>query len=382
MPKLLYVTTVPYTLRAFLFPYARHFRAKGWTVDAAANGLTSARDCAAEFDNVYDIPWQRQPLRFSNFFNAPGAIYNLVQQKQYDIVHVATPVASFVTRLSLRKLRQAGKPSVICSVHGFHFHPLGSPLTNRVYAAFEKLAGRFTDCLIVTNRTDERSALELHIVDQSRLRFFPGIGVDCGGDFDPANVEADQVEKIRREFGLSDNRHLFVMAAEFNPGKRHRDAISALKIVAERWDAHLALTSDGPLKEEIRATARRLGLADRVHFLGFRKDFQALLVASSAVLLPSIREGLPRCIMEALSLGVPAIGYRVRGTEELLEDGCGILCEPKDVAGLADAMRWVIEHPDEAKQMGSRGRRKMQGPYELSNIIRLHEELYEEALRS
>lgn len=379
-PKLLYVTTVPYTLRAFLFPFARHFRAQGWAVDAAANGVTSAEDCKAEFDRVWEVDWARSPFAPRNFLSAPRKIHDLVKREDYDIVHVTTPIASFVTRCSLRELRSDGKPSVIYSVHGFHFHPLGNPVSNRVYAAFEKFAGRYTDYLVVTNQEDERSALDHRIVDPSRLRYFRGIGVDSQGDFNPDRVSPQQVEQVRGEFGLCADRALFVMAAEFNPGKRHRDAIEAISRVSRSFDVHLALTSDGPLKGEMKSLAQRLGIADRVHFLGFRTDFQALLRASRAMLLPSIREGLPRSIMDALSLEVPVIGYRIRGTSELLEDGCGILCEPKDVTALADAIAWAVEHPDEAADMGKAGRRKMQGPYELKNIILAHEELYAEAL--
>jgi len=380
MPSLLYVTTVPYTLRAFLFPFARHFRAKGWQVDAAANGVTSAEDCIAQFDHVHEIAWGRSPIDSRNFLAGPRDIYRLVKREGYDIVHVTTPIASFVTRCALRGLRERGGPRVIYSVHGFHFHPLGNPLANRIFASMEKFAGRFTDYLVVTNQEDERSALDMGIVDASRLCYFRGIGVDTQIEFNPNNVDQDEVERVRQEFGLSDERTLFLMAAEFNPGKRHCDAIQALALASKRHDAHLALTSDGPLREEMKSLAQRLGVADRIHFLGFRGDFQALLTACRAMILPSIREGLPRSIMDALSLEVPVIGCRIRGTSELLDGGCGILYEPKAVSALAAAMVWMIEHTNEARDMGRKGRIKMRGPYDLANILRAHEELYAKAL--
>lgn len=381
-PKLLYVTTVPYTLRAFLFPFARHFRAKGWTVDAAANGVTTAEDCVREFDHVWEIDWARSPIAASNFVSAPRMIHDLVKREGFDIVHVTTPNASFVTRCALRQLRKQGKPKVIYSVHGFHFHPLGNPMANRVFAACERLAGRFTDYLVVTNQEDDKAALDLGIVDAARLRYFRGIGVDTQEAFNPDRVSTDEIEQVKREFGLSADRAMFVMAAEFNPGKRHCDAVEALALASKRCDVQLALTSDGPLREETGLLAKRLGVGDRVHILGFRKDFQALVRASRAMVLPSIREGLPRSIMDALSLEVPVIGCKIRGTSELLDGGCGILYPPMDVNALAEAMVWMVEHPEEAVEMGRAGRRKMQGPYELKNIIRAHEELYAEALAS
>lgn len=379
-PKLLYVTTVPYTLRAFLFPFARHFRAKGWRVDAAANGVTTAADCVAEFDHTYEVGWGRSPLNQRNFMVAPKMIHDLVKREDYDIVHVTTPNASFITRCALRGLRKRGRPKVIYSVHGFHFHPLGNPMANRVFAACERFAGRFTDYLVVTNDEDEQAALNLGIVEASRLRYFHGIGVDTETAFNPANVSEEQIEQVRQEFGLSADRTMFVMAAEFNPGKRHCDAVKAVAIASKRHDVHLALTSDGPLRHETGRLAKSLGIGDRVHILGFRNDFQALLRASRAMVLPSIREGLPRSIMDALSLEVPVIGCDIRGTKELLSDNCGIVYPPKDVNALAGAMIWMVENPEKAVEMGKAGRRKMQGPYELRNIIRAHEELYAEAM--
>lgn len=380
MTKLLLVTTVPYTLRAFLFPLARHFRDKGWKVDAAASGVSTAVDCVAEFDRVWEIDWARSPIDRRNFTKAPRMIHDLVRSEGYDLVHVTTPVASFVTRCALRGLRLAGRPRVIYSVHGFHFHPNGNPLTNFVYASLEKLAGRYTDYLVVTNREDQQAALERGIITADHLRYIHGIGVDTTSYFNPASVTPDDVLAVRQELGLTPDETLFLMAAEFNPGKRHCDAIEALAAVNKRYSAHLALTSDGPLKDEVRSQAQSLGIADKVHITGFVKQFSALVRASRAMVLPSVREGLPRSIMDSLSLEVPAIGCRIRGTTELLDDGCGILYRPKDTAALAEAMVWMIEHPEEAEEMGRRGREKMQGPYELKNILLEHERLYADAL--
>jgi len=380
MTRLLLVTTVPYTLRAFLFPLARHFRAKGWRVDAAASGVTSASDCVAEFDNVFEVDWSRSPIHAGNYLRAPRAIYDLVAREGYDIVHVTTPIAGFVTRCALRSLRRSNRTKVIYSVHGFHFHPLGNPLVNLAYSSVEKFAGRYTDSLVVTNEEDKQNALDLGIVSEDRLLHIHGVGVDTTGYFDPSTVSQEAVERVRQELEIGDTGTLFTMAAEFNPGKRHCDAIKAIASVNRQHKAHLALTSSGPLEDEMRALADRLGVADRVHFLGFRKDFSALLTASRAMVLPSIREGLPRSVMDALSLEVPVIAYRIRGTTELLEDGCGILSPPRDTAALAEAITWMIEHPKEAKTMGRKGREKMQGVYELSKILKAHEALYGEAL--
>jgi glycosyltransferase involved in cell wall biosynthesis len=82
--------------------------------------------------------------------------------------------------------------------------------------------------------------------------------------------------------------------------------------------------------------------------------------------------------MESLALEVPVIGTDIRGTRELLDDGCGILVPVGDVQALAEAMRRMTTRTDEAAAMGRRGRRKVQGSYELRNALRQTEALYRE----
>src|SRR5262245_32324051 len=108
MPKLLIASTVPVTLRAFLLPYAEYFRTRGYRVDALANGVSAFEDCVAGFDQVHEINWSRNPLHPSHFFSVPARIRELVERERYDLVHVHTPVAAFVTRYALRHLRRAG----------------------------------------------------------------------------------------------------------------------------------------------------------------------------------------------------------------------------------------------------------------------------------
>src|SRR5207237_617615 len=122
MPSLLMVTTVPEMLYGFLLPFARHFRACGWRVDAMAQGVSSWPDCVQAFDRVWDMEWSRNPVHPRNMLVAPKGVRDLVAREGYDIVHVHSPVAAFVTRLALRRLRKQGKPRVIYTAHGFHFY--------------------------------------------------------------------------------------------------------------------------------------------------------------------------------------------------------------------------------------------------------------------
>lgn len=375
--RLLYVTTISNSLHGFIGPIAAHFRALGWTVDGMARNATTCERCQATFNNVFEAPWSRNPLDLSNLLTAAPTIQRIVADGSYDFVHVHTPVAAFVTRFALRSRRMQSRPSVIYTAHGFHFHPHGKRVQNLVFQSLERLAGRWTNQLVVINRTDESAAERHKIVPRDRIHYIPGIGIDTDL-YAPDRVSTADVEKVRSELGIAPRNPLLLMLAEFNPGKRHADAVRALAASAIP-NLHLALAGYGPTEEAIRTLAAELGIASRVHFLGMRYDVPALLRASAALILPSIREGLSRSVMEALSLEVPVLGTRIRGILDLVGDDAGMLVLPGDIAGLAKSMRWIVDHPAEAAEMGKIGRRRILFQFDVRQVIRGHEELYQKS---
>lgn len=375
--RLLIATSVPSTLTAFLLPYAQHFRSLGWRVDALTRGGTSCTPCREAFDHVWEVTWSRNPLDPTNLLVAPRTIQALVKREGYAIVHVHDPVAAFVTRWALRALRRRGHPKVVYTAHGFHFFKGNHPLKNAVFLALEKLAGRWTDHLVVINREDEAAARHYHLVPPGQLHYLPGIGVDIAA-YSAARVAPEAVSAVRSALGLAAEDPLFLLVAEFNPGKRHRDAVRALAKLSHPRAA-LAFAGVGPLMDETRRLAQALGVAQRVHFLGYRHDIPVLLRAANALLLPSEREGLPRSIMEAMAMGTPVIATPIRGVSELLAEDCGLLHAVGDTEGLARAMAHVIAEPHQAQAMAARAQARVTR-YDLKPLLAAHEALYERAL--
>jgi len=375
--KLLIITTSAVTIKAFLLPDASFFRSKGWRVDAMASGISNCDSCKDSFNNVYDISWSRNPIHPYNFLHAIAQVKSTVVNGCYDIVHVHTPIAAFLTRFALRNVRCKGKPKIIYTAHGFHFHSGGGFLKNNIFLAIERLAGKWTDYLVVINHEDEQAARSLEVIEARRLCYMPGIGVDTS-HYSPDKVSVSDIERIRSELHLAPVDKLFLMIAEFNPGKRHIEALRALQKL-NRSDVHLAFAGTGPLMARVKQYSQEMGLKNHVHFLGLRNDIRELITSSIAVLLPSEREGLPRSIMEALCLGVPVVGYDIRGVRDLLTEGCGILVPLGNIDAFSEAMRYLMEHTTEALEMGARGKNKMQ-IYDIKQILALHENLYSAAL--
>ncbi len=377
MHKLLMVTTIPLTIANFLFPFAKHFREQGWQVDAMSCGFTPTDPCRQVFDRVWEVQWSRNPLDPRNLLNTPGKIREIVMREKYDIVHVHTPVAAFVTRYALKDLRSQIGTKVIYTAHGFHFFPGGHPIKNAAFLTLEKLGGKWTDYLVTINQDDEAAVKQHQIVPPGSALYMPGIGVDL--DYYNSQMVSDSaLAAVRTELGITEKMPLLLSVAEFTPRKRHQDTIAAL-VKLNRPEVHLAIAGDGILMPQMKQLAIDLGVADRVHFLGRRGDIPVLMKAAIANILVSNQEGLPRSVMESLALYLPTIGTKIRGTQSLLADDCGLLVDVGDITGLAAAIAWIIDRPEAAQAMAKRGREHL-NTYDLPSIIQLHEQLYAQAL--
>lgn len=375
-PALLIATTVPGTIRTFLLPFAEHFRAKGWRVDALTGPGPDVGMLEPSFDRVWPASWSRRPTDPRNLTLAPLKARRVLADGRYDLVHTHTPVSSLVLRATLGSLGRR-RPGVVYTAHGFHFHDRGGRLSNGAWAALERLGARWTDRLVVINERDEAEALRRNLIPRDRLVRLPGIGIDLD-HYSPDRVDRSQVADARRQLGLPDDAVLLTMIAEFVPRKNHDAAVRALH---RSGDArlHLCLAGTGPERDRVLSLASSLGVRDRVHPVGFLADTRPLVLASAATVLPSYQEGLSRAVLESLAMGVPVIGGRTRGIAELISAETGLVVEPGDVDGLAGAYVRVQELPS-GGLLRSRTEAGLQ-PYSLDGVLRAHEELYSEVLR-
>ncbi len=380
MTSALFVTTVPITLEAFLVPFAEHFRSQGWRVDALANGASTHAPIADAFDARYDVAWSRNPLDPRNLLGTAAAVRRIVRAGNYDLVHVHTPIAAFVTRWALRSPPRAERPIVIYTAHGFHFYEGQKPLPHWVYRSMERLAAPWTDYLVTINAEDEHAARTLGGITPERVARIPGIGVDVGR-FAEGSVSEETATAVRSGLDIPAGAFVLAMVAEFSPVKRHEHLLQALALVRDPR-VMLVLVGDGPLEARIRARVQELGLATRVRFAGYRRDVPAILAASDALVLVSEREGLNRSVLEAMAAGRPVIGTGTRGIADAVGDDGGWIVPKNDVAALAAAIDAAAANPAEVVRRGAAARAHAETEFALPRIIAEYEELYREALAS
>ncbi len=159
----------------------------------------------------------------------------------------------------------------------------------------------------------------------------------------------------RAELGLAPGAFAVSSVAVLRHGKGIEVLLeAAARLRGARPDLHLVIAGDGPLRATLERRAAELGLAERVRWLGFRRDVQRVLAASDAFVLPSRFEAFPTALLEAMAAGLPVIASAVGGVPEILgEPPCGIALPPGSAEALADALASLLDEP--AAQRGARG---------------------------
>lgn len=159
--------------------------------------------------------------------------------------------------------------------------------------------------------------------------------------------------------------------------KGHHLLIEAMATDIVSSDVHLQIVGIGPCELELRALAEARGIAHRVYILGFRRNVYDYIAHCHALLMPSLHEGLPYSLIEAMALGTPIIASRVGGLAEVLQDGItALLVPPRDVTTLALAIARLHNDQELCSQLGKEARRLQQTKYSLEAMTKNYLEVY------
>ncbi len=192
-------------------------------------------------------------------------------------------------------------------------------------------------------------------------------------------VRTGDAAVFRAELGLGADDLLVVAVGNLRPGKAHRCLLDALvgldRARVPRW--HLAIAGRGREKEPLAQAALAAGVADRVHLLGHRDDIPAILAAADVFAMPSLFEGLPLAILEAMFAGKPVVASAVGGIPEAIRDGIeGRLVPAGDVAALSRALDELLVDVARRAASGAAARRRAEAEFTISHMADAYERLY------
>jgi N-acetyl-alpha-D-glucosaminyl L-malate synthase BshA len=290
-----------------------------------------------------------------------------------DLLHVHYAIPHSVSALLARQMlaTRGRQLPFITTLHGTDITLVG---LDRSYLPITKFGIDESDGVTaISSHLRERTRENLGIAREIEvIRNF----VNC--DFYTRNPEL--VAQQRPRFAKP-GEHLLVHLSNFRPVKRILDVVETFARVARALPARLLLIGDGPDRSAAEFLAMRLGVGDRVDFVGKQENVNELLGLSDLMLMPSEMESFGLAALEAMACRVPAVATRVGGVPELIENGVnGLLYEIGDVDGMAAGAISILSDPALLERMSAAARRTAQDHFCASRIIPLYEAYYERIL--
>jgi glycosyltransferase involved in cell wall biosynthesis len=183
---------------------------------------------------------------------------------------------------------------------------------------------------------------------------------------------------------LTQDDRLLVAVGNLYSVKGHRYLIEAMGMLRGRYPRlHLAICGRGELGDALSALAREKGLAGRVHLLGLRSDVAAILSGADTFVLPSLSEGLPLALLEAMFARRPIVASAVGEVSAVLEQGeAGLLVEPGNAGALAAALDRLLSDANLASALGARAARRADAEYQVTQMVRRYAQIYSELVGS
>jgi len=322
-----------------------------------------------------EFPLLLRPLNPLTDLRAYIRLKRYFRDGNFDVVHTHSSKAGIVGRLAAAAV---GCPLVIHTVHGQAFHPYEKWWRNRAYIAAERRAARASHHILAVAQAMVDQCVAAKVAPRDKYSV-----VYSGMDIEPY-LSAEPDSGLRARLGIPDGVPVVGKIARLFELKGHDLLLAAAtRVVAEFPEARFLLVGDGILRPKLEAEAARLGLGDNVVFAGLvPPDHIPRYIALMDMLVHlSLREGLPRTVVQALAGGKPAIGYDLDGTPEVILDGqTGRICPPGDRAAVTGAILDLLRNPQNAAEMGRAGRELVREQFDWHTMARRIEEIYERLL--
>lgn len=288
----------------------------------------------------------------------------LMVREVFDLVHLHGTRAGFFGTLALGLV--SCRPRVIYTVHGLSCSRTASAAVKGLFARVERFIAHRVHRVISVSEHDRQSGVEAGLLPPDRTTSIPN-GICVGS-------AVQDLRPVRRTAGAAE----ILVVGRLVRQKGIPVLLEAARIVLQSHPrSRFTLAGDGPLRAELEEEAERLGISEKVRFLGTVADAGELLAHCDLFVLPSLWEGMPLSLLEAMAAGRPAVATAVSGSAELiLDEETGLLVPPGDAMALAVAMARLLQNPQAAAAMGARAQERVRREFSLERMVESTHALY------
>ncbi|NOZ23900.1 MAG: glycosyltransferase family 4 protein [Planctomycetes bacterium] len=300
------------------------------------------------------------------------ALWNLLghmRRCRYDIVHTHSSKAGILGRLAARLARV---PVVIHTPHAFAFEMTTGRFTKTAYRLVEKTCAHFTDAVVAVSEHERRLAAGLGVLPPHRIFTIENV-------LDAEDLKRPRTRaKTRKELGLRSKQILVGAVGRLTRQKGLPVLLdAAAKLSREFPDMHFLIAGSGDEEYSLRRKLAQLGIADKVLMPGHREDTRDLYAAMDLFVLPSLWEGRPYALLEAMAAGKPVVASDVCGLDDVIEDGVnGMLVPPGDATSLAQAVSCLAQDATLRRRLGRAARSTVQIRYRIEDAVTKLDALY------
>lgn len=325
----------------------------------------------------YYAPALVRPISPLHDFTAGIQLFRLFRKLKPTILHTHSSKTGVLGRIVGRL---SGIPVIIHTVHGFSFPYTQSRLIRLVYFLIEYLAGKCCDGLIVLNEGDRKTSTEKLSFPAERVYLIPnGVDSNC---YAKATYEQRSLIR-RRNFEADDDTICIGMVGRLWRQKNPVCLLNAAFRVIDQTDKRVKFffIGDGELRVELEQMIQRKELESKIQVMGWRKDVASLLAGLDIFVLPSLWEGMPLAILEAMASSLPVIASDIPGNNDLIENEVdGFIFEPDNDVQFAEKILSLVNDPERGIEMGENGRKKVVEHYQLLNRVERINKLYKSLL--
>ncbi|MGH1363563.1 MAG: glycosyltransferase [Calditrichia bacterium] len=229
--------------------------------------------------------------------------------------------------------------------------------------------------IIMPNNLIKEQYLKFGWLDESFMRVVHnGISKDQSIEFDH--------EVTRKSHAIAPDDLVVGIFGRLVPQKQHKQFLDVAKgIIAKRKDVCFIIAGDGPMREEIEAYARSLGIEESVRMLGFQQNVMEFYTLCDVVIQTSNHEGLPNVVLEAMFAGKPVVSFDVGGTREMITDPqMGIVFNERDVNRMTQAVLELLADPEKRKSIGDAARKQIMENFTVERMVNNVERFFKELL--